>query len=834
MAARNVVTIEFQVIGDGLAQIEKGLAGVSTGAKRVESESAKIKRLTTAAFGAERGLVSLLNTVNLVPAGASSAVSGITALAGSFAGLSSAVVPIGIALAAQAIALAAVGAAAIGAAKAFAEFAHTTIGKAEELRRATLGLENIARFKGLDPAATVAAVRDLDLVKSGLLSVGDASKALQNLLRSGFSLEESIALIKTSGDSAAFGRQQHLEFGEAIVRSSEGIRQGNSILADADGLTTNLGVALKRAGIDASKLSEIQENAAVRQAIYNSRVAEAAPALGSAARLAEGYTGALAKMAAGTLAVEQKFGGLLLQNTALVRAFQLGATAVSLVNENFDTYLKGLAVFAPVAQFLAGIVGNLAAGFFGIAAGIGAALEGLAALRTATGQGNVVENAALGKLGADLRTIAWEASKTAASLPKDIAKIRAAIEETTRPIDLKTFDITGLLANYQRLEAMAAAITAEAEKRAAIEEASVQRQLEAFAKTVELAREREGIIAGATLQAATRGLNPLEADFRREQAKIANDARERLDKETDRIGRERAQLLSQIAKEKDAATKASLQASLPDLDTALVAFSEANREFAEAQDTALRVDFAGRFADQMQAASRRIFDVAAELRSDNPFVDIFRSAATAVADFDAAFGRGAADTLGFASKIDELARKQAEIARANLEIQGFDLEDRQRRFAEQVGLGPLSNTDDRNRRIFEQFEQLTTGSEATARIAAKFLTDAAEAGRLDVSILTGDQQQAVLQAYSDLQVQITAQEQEGKKLAQEEKNERIRLARQAHDDAVELIASLDANTLQNAALAKIIRDKNLLGIIDVIAGEGLTAEERTPAGGITP
>jgi hypothetical protein len=43
-------------------------------------------------------------------------------------------------------------------------------------------------------------------------------------------------------DSAAFGKQGALSFGEAIRGATEGIKNGNSILVDNAGVTKNLSV----------------------------------------------------------------------------------------------------------------------------------------------------------------------------------------------------------------------------------------------------------------------------------------------------------------------------------------------------------------------------------------------------------------------------------------------------------------------------------------------------------------------------------------------------------------------------------------------------------------
>ena len=67
-----------------------------------------------------------------------------------------------------------------------------------------------------------------DLAADGLMPLGDSASGLKNLLAAGFSLPEAIKLMERFKDSAAFGRQGSLEFGQAIVGATEGIKNGNS------------------------------------------------------------------------------------------------------------------------------------------------------------------------------------------------------------------------------------------------------------------------------------------------------------------------------------------------------------------------------------------------------------------------------------------------------------------------------------------------------------------------------------------------------------------------------------------------------------------------------
>ena len=97
-----------------------------------------------------------------------------------------------------------------------------------EFKNAMIGLRSIAEGTGQDLEKTTKAAQDL--AADGLMSIADAATGLKNLLLAGFGLEEAIVLMERFKDSAAFGRQGALSFGQAIVSATEGVKNGNSIL----------------------------------------------------------------------------------------------------------------------------------------------------------------------------------------------------------------------------------------------------------------------------------------------------------------------------------------------------------------------------------------------------------------------------------------------------------------------------------------------------------------------------------------------------------------------------------------------------------------------------
>lgn len=163
-----------------------------------------------------------------------------------------------------------------------------------EFNNAFLGLSSVARAFGTNTDAATAAAKKLSA--DGLLPLKDSATGLKNLLAAGFSLPEATKLMEAFKDSAAFGRQGALSFGDAVRSATEGVKNGNSILVDNAGITKNLSQILKEAGFSAQDLSRASSDAAVRQALYNGILREAAAQTGDATKLTKTYAGQLEGM----------------------------------------------------------------------------------------------------------------------------------------------------------------------------------------------------------------------------------------------------------------------------------------------------------------------------------------------------------------------------------------------------------------------------------------------------------------------------------------------------------------------------------------------------------
>lgn len=193
---------------------------------------------------------------------------------------------------------------------------------AADRQNALKGLESISLFKGINPAEAEAAVKNLRLVRAGIVEIGDATTGVKNLLSSGFSLPEATKLMETFSDTAAFGKSAALTFGDAIRSATEGVRNGNSILVDNVGLTKNLTAILKDAGYSEQDLMRVKEDSNVRMALFNGLIKEAIPQIGDADKLTESWTGSTAALAMATDNLYGAVGNIIIQNPELLAAIR--------------------------------------------------------------------------------------------------------------------------------------------------------------------------------------------------------------------------------------------------------------------------------------------------------------------------------------------------------------------------------------------------------------------------------------------------------------------------------------------------------------------------------
>lgn len=247
----------------------------------------------------------------------------------------------------------------------------STVEAANREQAALTGLASITRaFKVDTDAATRAAE---SLASDGLLTIGDAALGLKNLLAAGFNLPQATKLMERFKDSAAFGKQSALSFGQAVTSATEGIKNGNSILVDNAGVTKNLSIILEEAGFSAQDLMRATTDAGVRQALFNGIIKETNAQVGDAARLTELFGGKQAQLTAQVTTLKARIGEALQPALA-----QMLETIAPLVEKFAQFASEHPRVVAAVLLITTAGIGLLA-----VLGSIGLAVTGLAPIFTA-------------------------------------------------------------------------------------------------------------------------------------------------------------------------------------------------------------------------------------------------------------------------------------------------------------------------------------------------------------------------------------------------------------------------------------------------------------------
>ena len=201
------------------------------------------------------------------------------------------------------------------------------------------GLESVANFTGV--GIERAFDEATQLTKDNLLSLGEASQALQNLLSRGYSVDQAVQTINRLKDAAAFNRAAHLQMGEAVVTATEGLKQENSVLVDNAGVQKNVSVLWKEHADAIGKAVGELTQAEKIQAEVNGILRETEAQVGNAAKAAGGLEGNIAKLNKAQNELATAFG------TALIPAItNVTAAGTRAVNEWIKPFLGGIEILS--------------------------------------------------------------------------------------------------------------------------------------------------------------------------------------------------------------------------------------------------------------------------------------------------------------------------------------------------------------------------------------------------------------------------------------------------------------------------------------------------------
>ncbi|MFC5528468.1 hypothetical protein [Cohnella yongneupensis] len=279
---------------------------------------------------------------------------------------------------------------AVGSIAAISGLVNMIKGLAAEANKTAMayqGLTAISKSLNLNVEETTGLAQEL--ADKGFMSLAESTEAVKTALATGLSIEEARKLITSLGDAAAYNRQANYGWGESIVVTLQGIKQGNSTLTDAVGVTTNLSQMYDRyaasIGTTAGKLTDAQKV----QAAYNGFISDSALYAGNADQAMEGYAGSQAHFN---------------QSMQTARA-ELGEAFLPVLQQLMDTIVPIISGFAEWAKNNKEVIAGVAAA----AVTLGALILGattLASVITTLSAAFAALNLSLGPIGWAITAIA--------------------------------------------------------------------------------------------------------------------------------------------------------------------------------------------------------------------------------------------------------------------------------------------------------------------------------------------------------------------------------------------------------------------------------------------
>lgn len=171
------------------------------------------------------------------------------------------------------------------------------------------GLKSQMEYVGEDIGKATEMVKEL--TKDGLMSETDVAMAIKNLTSYGYSLEQTNDMILRLKDSAAYNRQSHYELGEAVRVTTEGIKNENSVLSDAAGVTKNIAKMQEEYAKSQGKTYDSLTQSEKAHAVYIGVMKETEAVMGNSAKYSEQLGGVMAENDAQVKRLAQAYGSAL-------------------------------------------------------------------------------------------------------------------------------------------------------------------------------------------------------------------------------------------------------------------------------------------------------------------------------------------------------------------------------------------------------------------------------------------------------------------------------------------------------------------------------------------
>ncbi len=132
----------------------------------------------------------------------------------------------------------------------------------------------------------------------GLVPLTSAVAAYQNLVQRGYETDQIEQMLNFMKDAASFARQGQFSMGEAIEKTTQGLRMENSLLTDSVGIQTNVAKMWAQYAAEIGTTANNLTLAQKRQAEFNGFMREGGVFAGAAQQYLNTYSGRIAQLSA--------------------------------------------------------------------------------------------------------------------------------------------------------------------------------------------------------------------------------------------------------------------------------------------------------------------------------------------------------------------------------------------------------------------------------------------------------------------------------------------------------------------------------------------------------
>lgn len=234
------------------------------------------------------------------------------------------------------------------------DFFKSATTEAMNFENALIGVKSVAQSFGVETSKVEEAIKAY--TSDGLIPANEAAQAFKQILSTGTDLQTAIKLLNSLKNAAAFNRQEFYSLGQAVVATTEGIKNGNSVKSDAVGITTNLSQLEARYAASLGKTVGQLTDTEKIQGRVNGFIQEGTVFIGDASKLLDTYSGKVTQLNAVYTQLQIAIGKSITGSAGLNQIFGI---AIDLLNQLrvsasgggnvFDSIIKGALRLADIS-----------------------------------------------------------------------------------------------------------------------------------------------------------------------------------------------------------------------------------------------------------------------------------------------------------------------------------------------------------------------------------------------------------------------------------------------------------------------------------------------------